>query len=969
MRRVAAPPYDAESTERKWQAVWEEKRTYRAFAVPAKPKFYATVPYPYMSGYQHLGFAVPFLRAEFLVRYKRMTGHNVLFPQAFHCTGLPILGAAKRVAEGEPRQMQILREMGIPEEEIPRFADPLHWIEVFPQATMEDLKSLGAAVDWSRSFITTHLNPPYDAFVRWQFRRLKEKGHVQIGTHPVIWCPKDGAPIGDHDRLEGEGVQPAEFTLLKFPLAHSFLVAATLRPETVFGQTNLWVDPDVTYVTAEVDGESWVLNRGAADKLREQGRSVAVRGEVPGRSLVGRDVLAPGVDRFIPILPGRFLDQARGTGIVTSVPSDAPDDWMALRDLQGDEAQAREWHLDPVAVAAIRPVPIIRSEGWGPLPAVEICERMGIENQMEREKLAAAKAEIYKTGYYTGVMTEAAGTYAGTRVEEAKERIKAAMLETGQASTMWEPGEEVVCRCTTRAIVKVVDNQWFLTYGDPAWKARAHEAFDNLVLYPEVVRKQFHHTVDWLKDWACAHHQGLGTKLPWDEHWVIESLSDSTLYMAYYTIAQVLQDGKLRSGLPWAQRLTDAFFDYVFLGVGDAASVAAGIGTDARTVEQLRKEFLYWYPFDLRNTGKDLVQNHMTFCAFNHAALFPKEHWPRGFGITGYVRLGGQKMSKSKGNVWYIRAAVEEWGADVVRMMVANAGDGIDDPRLDLEFAEAARGRLHAWYAFATANAETTEDPTPLDPWFVSALNRQVLATREAMQGMEYREALRSGFFDLQAAWDWYVARVDVPNRALRERFVEAQTKILAVFAPHVCEEIWQKLGRSDFVVTAPFPEARAADIDLQAEASEAFLRGALDDAREILTVTGIAPRRVTFFVAPPWKAEATALATSLARDGQLTMSVFMERALAAESLKPHAGELASLGKRLVEDLPRRRPEDLARAGAGVEERAYLEASRRFLERELGCPVGVHEAGEPGIADPRGKARHALPGRPAISVE
>ncbi|MEK6851067.1 MAG: class I tRNA ligase family protein, partial [Candidatus Thermoplasmatota archaeon] len=553
--------------------------------------------------------------------------------------------------------------------------------------------------------------------------------------------------------------------------------------------------------------------------------------------------------------------------------------------------------------------------------------------------------------------------------EEAKEQIRDALRGSGQASSMWEPGEEVVCRCATRAIVKVVDDQWFLAYGDPAWKKLAHGAFHNLVLYPEAVRRQFHHTVDWLKDWACAHHQGLGTKLPWDEHWVIESLSDSTLYMAYYTIAQVLQDGKLRSGLPWAQRLTDAFFDYVFLGVGDAASVAADVGTDARTVEQLRKEFLYWYPFDLRNTGKDLVQNHMTFCAFNHAALFPKEHWPRGFGVTGYVRLGGEKMSKSKGNAWYIRVAVAEWGADVVRMMVANAGDGIDDPRLDLEFGEAAAARLRAWHAVATARPETTESPTPLDPWLVSTVNRLVLATREAMQAMEYRAALRSGFYDLQAAWDWYVARVGVPNRALRERFVEAQTKILAVFAPHVCEEIWQRLGKSDFVVAAAFPEARSQDVDARAEASEAFLRGALDDAREILKVTGLSPKRVTFFCAPPWKAEAASLAAALARDEKLTMAAFMERAMAEEALKPHASELEALGKRLVEEMPRRNPEDLARALAGVPERAYLGASRAFLERELGCPVAVHEAEEPGVPDPRRKARQAMPGRPAISVE
>src|SRR3989442_13136742 len=124
--------------------------------------------------------------------------------------------------------------------DVPKFTGPMRWMEVLTVATMEDLKALGAAVDWTRSFITTPLNPPYDAFVRWQFHRLKDGGYVRIDKHPVIWCPKDQAPIGVHDRLEGEGETPMEYTLLKFPLADGrVLVAATTRPETLFCQTHL----------------------------------------------------------------------------------------------------------------------------------------------------------------------------------------------------------------------------------------------------------------------------------------------------------------------------------------------------------------------------------------------------------------------------------------------------------------------------------------------------------------------------------------------------------------------------------------------------------------------------------------------------------------------------------------------------------------------------------------------------------
>src|SRR3989442_3997756 len=131
-RRVAAKPGartgDLRQIEAKWQSAWERDRVYVARADARRPKWYSTVPYPYMNGYQHLGFGTSFLRAEVQSRFRRMLGYNVLHPQAFHCTGLPILGATKRIAEQESKQWEIFRAMGIPDRDISNFADPLHWI-------------------------------------------------------------------------------------------------------------------------------------------------------------------------------------------------------------------------------------------------------------------------------------------------------------------------------------------------------------------------------------------------------------------------------------------------------------------------------------------------------------------------------------------------------------------------------------------------------------------------------------------------------------------------------------------------------------------------------------------------------------------------------------------------------------------------------------------------------------------------
>ena len=142
-----------------------------------------------------------------------------------------------------------------------------------------------------------------------------------------------------------------------------------------------------------------------------------------------------------------------------------------------------------------------------------------------------------------------------------------------------------------------------------------------LIPAPET-RNHFEQTLDWLKAWACSRLFGLGSRLPWDPQWLIESLSDSTIYMAYYTVAHLLQGGTLTGKGPNDAHIapeakTDAVWDYIFLGTPFAdAKAPAGVSMEA--LDRMRAEFQYWYPLDLRVSGKDLVPNHLTFFIYNH---------------------------------------------------------------------------------------------------------------------------------------------------------------------------------------------------------------------------------------------------------------------------------------------------------------------------------------------------------------
>ncbi|KAJ1677879.1 cytosolic leucyl tRNA synthetase [Spiromyces aspiralis] len=263
-----------------------------------------TFPFPYMNGLLHLGHTFSFSKIEFATSWQRLKGKKALFPFGFHMTGMPIKASADKIAReirefgkyfegadvdalsegiegihvkqkskiaaktgGAKYQFQIMRSLGIANEEIHKFADATYWLKYFPPQAIQDVKSLGCKVDWRRSFVTTDANAYYDSFARWQFTRLWEMGKIKYGKRYTIWSPKDGQPCMDHDRQSGEGIGPQEYTGIKMSVLkwapeadaivatnenlkgkNIFLLAATLRPETMYGQTNCYVGTELEYI-------------------------------------------------------------------------------------------------------------------------------------------------------------------------------------------------------------------------------------------------------------------------------------------------------------------------------------------------------------------------------------------------------------------------------------------------------------------------------------------------------------------------------------------------------------------------------------------------------------------------------------------------------------------------------------------------------------------------------------------------
>ena len=165
---------------------------------------------------------------------------------------------------------------------------------------------------------------------------------------------------------------------------------------------------------------------------------------------------------------------------------------------------------------------------------------MGIKDQND-SRLEEATKKVYKEGFHSGIMNKNCGKYEGTRVTKAKDSVKQELLESRDADLFYGPSRPALCRCGGKVIVANVRDQWFIDFKANKWKEIGLKCLAKMKIHPETFRKQFLDTFDWLDKRPVARRRGLGTPLPFDKRWMIESLSDSTIYMSLYTINNLLK--------------------------------------------------------------------------------------------------------------------------------------------------------------------------------------------------------------------------------------------------------------------------------------------------------------------------------------------------------------------------------------------------------------------------------------------
>ncbi|MFN4133514.1 MAG: class I tRNA ligase family protein, partial [Candidatus Hadarchaeales archaeon] len=554
-------------------------------------------------------------------------------------------------------------------------------------------------------------------------------------------------------------------------------------------------------------------------------------------------------------------------------------------------------------------------------------------------------------------------------VSEAKVKVKEDMIKNGEAAIMYEfAAMPVTCRCGTKVVVKVVEDQWFIDYGNERWKAKVREWLPKMQLIPPESRAQFEHTLEWLHEWPCTRKIGMGTPAPWAPEWIIESLSDSTIYMAYYTIAHLIKT------IP-PEKLTDEIFDYIFYGVGDVDKISSEKGVEKEKLEMMKGEFDYWYPLDYRMSAYELIPNHLTFHIFHHVLLFPEKS-PRGIVNFGMVFLEGTKMSSSKGNLVSIGDAVRDYGADTIRLYLMSVSEPWED--LDWRRSEVAgmQRNLERFFSLAEEIIKMPGEGMPMldqpERWMLSRLQRCVEETTKSLESFETRKAVQSAFFGLMNDVRYYMKRVQNPEAKtyILKKVLDVWLRLLSPFIPHTCEELWRRFGGKGFISTAPWPKVERGAIDEEAEFVEDYLGRIVDDTLKIKKIFRRQPKLVCIYVAQEWKWKAMEMVLKSLEAGEKDVRKLVKEVSAKLGLRLYKEELPKLLQKMTEMLEEMPPEKLKiLKRRALDEYLVLRGAASFLSRQLGAEVRIFRADDPARFDPTSKAIAAMPMKPAIYLE
>jgi valyl-tRNA synthetase len=259
--------YNFAQIEEKWVQSWDSSVYYFDWE-SEKPQYIIDTPPPYPTGNFHIGNALNWCYIDFVARYKRMRGYNVMFPQGWDCHGLP--------TEVKVEEINHITKNQVPREEFRRLCEKLteEAIERFHQS----MSRLGLSIDWSNEYVT--MKPEYYVKTQKSFVQMYRQGQIYREDHPVNWCPRCGTAIAFAEVEYDSRITTLNY--MRFPAEDGYVEIATSRPELL---------PACVAVAVNPEDERY-------------------------QKYIGKQVQVPLFDYPVPVFADKAVDPRFGTGIV-----------------------------------------------------------------------------------------------------------------------------------------------------------------------------------------------------------------------------------------------------------------------------------------------------------------------------------------------------------------------------------------------------------------------------------------------------------------------------------------------------------------------------------------------------------------------------------------------------------------------------------------------------------------------------
>ena len=741
--------YPFAEIEKRWQAHWEEHRTFRAAVHPSRPKYYCLDMFPYPSGSGlHVGHMEGYTATDIVSRYQRMRGRNVLHPMGWDAFGLPAEQYAVKTG---------IHPAITTAENIATFRG--------------QMKRLGLSYDWSRELSTT--DPEYYRWTQWIFLQLFERGLAYVAEVPVNWCPALGTVLANEEVIDGKSEvggfdvvrRPMRQWVLKitayadrlledlklldwpastvemqrnwigrsvgaeveFPLASGTgrLRIFTTQPDTLFGATYMVLAPEHPLVPVLTTAE----RRAAIDAYREAAarRSDVQRAEQAREKtgvFTGGFCVNPVNGERLPVWIADYVLMSYGTGAIMAVPGHDERDWEFARAFQ--------------------------------LPIREVVAGGNLEE--------AAFVDNQRGTVVHSTTPDGSFSIDGLEPAAAIDKIAAWLEATGKG----------------RKAVNYKLRDWLFSrqryWGEP---------------FPIV----------WVGGEARPlPEEQLPIQLPETDQFKPSGHGDEP-QSPLAAIRSWVETTDPASGKP-ARRETNTMPQWAgscwyYLRFLDPHNDRALVDPAAER---------YWMPVDLYIGGGEHAVLHLLYARFWHKVLFDigVVSTPEPFMklIHQGTILGEdmQKMSKSRGNVVNPDDLIEGHGADAVRLYEMFMGpleaskpwspksvEGVSrflDRVWRLMIDE--EGRLHA-----AVTAEAPGEPQ------LRLLHRTIRKVTGDLDTLAFNTAIAQMMEFVNE-----MTPLERRSRQLLEPFV----LLLAPFAPHLAEELWSKLGKKESLAYEPWP-------------------------------------------------------------------------------------------------------------------------------------------------------------------